>query len=563
MNFQIKNLAGTFSPVFWGAFSLISIILTASLLASYLSEDDIESGVYRVLVHRNSSFGHGTGFKVSNQGHVLTNEHVVRGAKSISLIFRQGDQIASVPANIIWYNSEKDLALLEPSGRLPGVVNELADISQEDSFKTETVTAVGFPGIADNVAKNLQRKVYNAAIARATLLDPTITQGTLQRFVQTLERLTIQHSATIRPGNSGGPLFDECGRIIGVNTLYVKTADYNFAVHINETFAEMGSRNIGIDRSSGRCVGGFKVTELTSIGIMSLLSLAFAFIGIYARSEQSDHPTFEEGASAGVFDVPGDSFENDIPSSAEIGLLKDTKSGRTYDLSKLGAISETGRLPGISDSLTIGRSDKVSDIAISDPTLSRKHALIGISGNHFAIQDLDTTNGTQVDGSSISGPRGEVLHDGAIVTLGDLNLTFHLRARNDGTKQVTQQHLNDRGGKNSNNDRNKFFLSGLDTEGKPVQFGFSSTNLLSDASIPDAICIIGRGQESSFTIADSTVSRRHAAICLASNGSLTVRDLGSSNGTFMNSKRIGNQAVPITTGNTIRLGKVKLFLQPG
>ena len=100
MNFQIKDIIGNFSPVVWGGLSLISIALTALLLTSSVSKDDIESGVYRVLVRKNLSFGHGTGFKVSDQGHVLTNEHVVRGARSISLVFRQGDQVGSVPANI-------------------------------------------------------------------------------------------------------------------------------------------------------------------------------------------------------------------------------------------------------------------------------------------------------------------------------------------------------------------------------------------------------------------------------------------------------------------------------
>lgn len=562
MNFHIKNLIGNFSPMMWGALSLITIGLTALLLTSYASKDDIESGVYRVLVRKNLSFGHGTGFKVSDQGHVLTNEHVVRGARGISLVFRQGDQIGSVPANIIWYNSEKDLALLEPTGRLPGFVNELADISQDESSKTETVTAVGFPGIADDVARNLQRKVYNADIARATLLDPTITQGSLQRFVQTLERLTIQHSATIRPGNSGGPLFDACGRIIGVNTLYTTTG-YNFAVHITETFAEINSRDIRIDRSAGRCIGGFKIAEITSIGFMSFLSLAFAFTGIYVRSKQPEGAILDERIYTNEFDVPHDSFENGILGTAEIGLLKDPKSGQTYDLSKLGAISEAGKLPGELDSLTIGRSNSVSDIAISNSTLSRKHAVIGISGDHFAIQDLDTTNGTQIDGSSISGPRGGILHDGAIVTLGDLNLTFQLRAQKSVTKQATQQHLKHQDNKSRNGRRTELTLSGLDTGGKPIQFSFSRTALLPNANLSNAICVIGRGLDNSFTIADSTVSRQHAAICLASNGSLTVCDLGSSNGTFVNNKRIGSQAVPITTGNTLRLGKVKLSLQTG
>ena len=77
----------------------------------------------------------------------------------------------------------------------------------------------------------------------------------------------------------------------------------------------------------------------------------------------------------------------------------------------------------LSDTETlIGRSG-VSHVRLTDPATSRDHAGISWEGDHYLVEDLQTTNGTRVNGNRI---RSEVLNDGDVIQLGQTSLTFRL-----------------------------------------------------------------------------------------------------------------------------------------
>ena len=307
MAFVVKDMLSRSGRKVFVVSALVFTVLALATLFLSLARKDIEDGVYRILVSSGGHAGHGSGFKVAEPGILVTNNHVIDGAQRIQVAFKEEGQARLVDAQILWYNSDKDLAILRTNAPLPGQTVELAGIGTSELSKTESVTAIGFPAIADMVAKDLERGVFDPATRDQTLLDPTVSSGTIQRLVPTVQRLTIQHSANINSGNSGGPLFDTCNRVVGVNTLGTRSTvgagdiynalvnagqltindpgDLEFAVHVREVLLGLNEKEIPVSVTPGRCRGGLDVYELTAIG--SSIALAFmsvVFAGFYWRT---------------------------------------------------------------------------------------------------------------------------------------------------------------------------------------------------------------------------------------------------------------------------------------
>ena len=130
--------------------------------------------------------GSGSGVVMDDQGHVLTNHHVVAGTSRVSLVLSTG---RTVPATVVGSDADADIAVLQASGDLPAArLGVSADLR------------IGQPVIA---------------VGSPLGLNGTVTSG----VVSALERRSmIQTDASINPGNSGGPLVDLSGRVIGINT---------------------------------------------------------------------------------------------------------------------------------------------------------------------------------------------------------------------------------------------------------------------------------------------------------------------------------------------------------
>ena len=142
-----------------------------------------------------SVFGQGSGFIISSDGLVVTNNHVVAGANEVTVTLQDGDQLE---ATVIGSDSRTDLAVLRirSDRRLPYV--QFGD--SERLRVGDWVVAVGNPfGLGGTVT---------AGIISAMGRD--INAGPYDDF--------LQIDAPINRGNSGGPLFDAAGRVVGVNT---------------------------------------------------------------------------------------------------------------------------------------------------------------------------------------------------------------------------------------------------------------------------------------------------------------------------------------------------------
>jgi S1-C subfamily serine protease len=140
----------------------------------------------------------GSGFVWDALGHIVTNDHVVQGAKAIQVTFADGIEL---PAEIVGTDSDSDLAVI----KVDPALTRLVPVE---------------PGSLDDVRVG-QRAI---AIGNPFGLEGTMTSGIVSAIGRSIPALTgfsiplaIQTDAAINPGNSGGPLLNDRGQVIGVN----------------------------------------------------------------------------------------------------------------------------------------------------------------------------------------------------------------------------------------------------------------------------------------------------------------------------------------------------------
>lgn len=159
--------------------------------------------------------GTGSGFIIDQDGHILTNYHVIEGAEQIEVTLSDETR---VPATVVGVDPPNDLALLRVD--LPAEQLSPVELGDSDGLR------VG------------QRAI---AIGNPFGLDRTLTVGVVSALGRPLQAAddnvifnVVQTDAAINPGNSGGPLLDSRGRVIGINTAIRQDAEgIGFAVPVN------------------------------------------------------------------------------------------------------------------------------------------------------------------------------------------------------------------------------------------------------------------------------------------------------------------------------------------
>ncbi len=141
--------------------------------------------------------GRGTGFIVSDDGYVISNWHVVTDADSLTVIMADGDERA---AELVGEDRVSDLSVLRIEGDIPATV-PLGDSA--DLQPGQPVLALGSP--LGTFTNTVTRGIVSG-VGRSVPGAPLYTD-------------LVQHDAAVNPGNSGGPLVNLAGEVVGVNTL--------------------------------------------------------------------------------------------------------------------------------------------------------------------------------------------------------------------------------------------------------------------------------------------------------------------------------------------------------
>jgi serine protease Do len=179
-------------------------------LKSSVSEDfsDVIEDSIQSVVTVKTNVGQGTGFIITKDGFIITNAHVLSGGKTVETLNYEQDEIET---SFIGYNSDLDLALL----KITGEYTPLKFADSDDVQIGEKVIAIGNPlGLQFSVSQGIVSGIHREG------------PNGLEAYIQT--------DAALNPGNSGGPLINTGGKVIGINNFKSSSGEsLGFALESN------------------------------------------------------------------------------------------------------------------------------------------------------------------------------------------------------------------------------------------------------------------------------------------------------------------------------------------
>ncbi|GGF53350.1 serine peptidase [Azorhizobium oxalatiphilum] len=312
--------------------------------------------------------GQGSGFIISADGYVVTNNHVVDGAAEVDVTTTDGKEYT---AKVIGTDPRTDVALIKIEGKTDLPFVKLSDTAPRVG---DWVIAVGNPfGLGGTVT---------AGIVSARGRD--IGSGPYDDFVQI--------DAPINRGNSGGPTFDLSGNVIGMNTAIVSPSGGNVGIAFaipSETVKTVVDQL----RSSGSVARGYIGVQIQPVtdDLASGLGLNTAE-GALVAQVQSDTPGAKAGLKSGdvVTKVNGEAIKDARDLSRKIGMMK----------------------PGTSVALTVVRDGKAMPFDVKLEQLPGEKQLASVSGKDEGTHDVPRLGLQLAPAKSVQGAGSE----GVVVT---------------------------------------------------------------------------------------------------------------------------------------------------
>jgi S1-C subfamily serine protease len=233
---------------------LIAVVVVAAVVAGLTRARTRSTAVGTGVVVIETNLGYqggqaaGTGMVLTSSGEILTNNHVIRGATEIKVVLPNTGQ--SYTAQVVGYDVPHDVAVLRASG-----ASNLKTISPGDSGSVNPGQSVQAVGNAGGTGR------LSFASGTVTNVDRAITVGDDQGGSENLSGL-IETNAAVRPGDSGGPLLNSSGQVIGMDTaasvsndVAQTTTNDGYAIPINNAMSI--ARQIDSGQGSGSVhIGG-------------------------------------------------------------------------------------------------------------------------------------------------------------------------------------------------------------------------------------------------------------------------------------------------------------------
>lgn len=352
--------------------------------------------------------GSGTGFGVGLRGEdaqvFVTNHHVVDAAVKNGLyayICIDGtdfyNEKTMIRCEILAWDDHNDYAILRTENPVKGV-RTLPLLPAEEMEVGDTVFAMGYPGITDYYADESTYRVE----------DMTITNGIISRYLSTDGTKCMAHTAEVNHGNSGGPLINENGQIIGINTwIFQEGADLRcYANYIDYSMAALDELGLPYytDVEEDPVVPGKKlwlednlVLVVAGAGAVVLLLLVVVLAG--RKKKAKPNPVSPKPQN---------------PAAQPVVLQMSA-----------GPITGTWKL---TDKLKVGRT-KDCEICLPDDTraVSRIHCLICLVDGQVQVTDLGSTYGTYVGGTRTPANRPVNVPKGGEIWIGSNNVRLTVR----------------------------------------------------------------------------------------------------------------------------------------
>lgn len=418
----------------WTAGLLIAVLLAAHLIVPTRAEDSgrvaakSRSGVVRIVSEYDTYYSLGSGFAIGEIGeetqYFVTNHHVVFDED------RYGNIIAPMAIWIMleddaWdpsrglntslcircevvYASENgypDMAILKAQKKVPG--RTALPLMDDDSLLEagDSVYALGYPSSSDYTEQTSRGERWVADVE-----DVTITRGVVSRFTTSStfgDTDLIQHDANINHGNSGGPLINEQGLVVGINTYGfgqdVSSGDtQSFAsVHIREVTAILDRLNIFYQTEDdmpesdedGEASGKdsddpAEPSTLVIIAIVAVVALAGAAAAVIILRKKNGG--FPKAAAQPQPQQPPEEQPEVVPAMAA-----DAPADNAPRLQGIAGTFAQQRF-AINGSIRIGRDPAKNDLVFPPEThgISGVHCVVIVDNDVVWLQDLGSTYGT-------------------------------------------------------------------------------------------------------------------------------------------------------------------------
>ncbi len=197
------------------------------------SQTDIIENIKKNILLISSENSIGSGFYIPQWGLIITSYHTVEGCRLVT--FSDYNKNHRNYASLIYFNAQADVAFFKPQQPLPNKPKFL--INKEAIAIGKQVYALGFPfELAFSATKGI---ISNSVVAKNNYNH-------------------IQHDAALNPGNSGGPLIDEKGNLLGMNSFTFKESDnISFSLnteHLVQAYDQLKGKETGLYSTCNNCL---------------------------------------------------------------------------------------------------------------------------------------------------------------------------------------------------------------------------------------------------------------------------------------------------------------------
>ncbi len=454
------------------AFGALAAFVVAPAMAQQADLEKLDDSVVRVVVPVEKGYDTGTGFVINDEGYVVTNHHVVEEAKKEILVIPKNSLREPLQAKLVYVDESRDLAVL----RVANLHRTPLPLASIEPRLGTSVYAFGYPGIGDRLE---------------TAQSATLTTGVVGRMFTAAwnkggtEIRMIQHEAAVNPGNSGGPLFNACGQVVGVNTqtslskvvrdnkgdiTVVASNGIYFASHIGELIKTLRAHNVSFNLVSSPCIATpppvaaenrdgetWAVRGLILWTVVLTIVVAVALVLVLRRPRQRivqavesmsrriktgrppvPAPAASVAAAAAVLrpsrvvpppPMPAGTAAppvaaDDAQAAADAAGPAWVLTGRDSDgKSFSGRLSEAA-MRRLKYGVTVGRHDELCDVTVNHASLSRRHARFRLKDDRLLIEDLNSTNGSSLDGKALKPFEPQAVDASSAVLLGDVRFTL-------------------------------------------------------------------------------------------------------------------------------------------
>lgn len=338
----------------------------------------------------------GSGFIISSDGYIVTNNHVVEGADKVTVKLN-GDKSAGLAAKVVGTDAETDLALLKVESKTALPVLKFGD---SDAMEVgDWVVAIGNPfGLSNTVT---------AGILSAKGRD--IHAGPFDNFLQT--------DASINPGNSGGPLINMEGKVIGINTAIIASGQ-GIGFAIPSSMAERIVNQLKQDKKVSRGWIGVTIQDVdeNTAKALGLPEATGALIG----SVMPDEPAAKGGMKDGdvVLEVNGQKIDD---SSALLRAIATEAPGSKVNM----VVWRDGERKNIT--VQLGERNLKASSGKSGSAVEQDAPSIGLSVRPLTKEEARTANVKPGTGLLIVGVEPGKLAAEAELREGDIILSANLK----------------------------------------------------------------------------------------------------------------------------------------